>query len=105
MTGVASLLGASFLVTLPAALLMFKDSAGWGIFLLVWGAVLVGWLDNILKPVLIGSRARMPFVLVFFSILGGLKMYGLLGLILGPILIASLLTFVKIYRETYDATI
>jgi predicted PurR-regulated permease PerM len=44
----------------------------------------------------------MPFVLVFFSILGGLKMYGLLGLILGPILIASLLTFIKIYRDTYE---
>ena len=43
----------------------------------------------------------MPFVLVFFSILGGLKMYGFLGIILGPILIASVLTFIKIYREAY----
>jgi predicted PurR-regulated permease PerM len=101
-TGVVSLLGASFIITFPVALFMFKDSTGWGIFLLVWGMVVVGWLDNLLKPYLIGSRARMPFVLVFFSILGGLKMYGLLGLILGPILIASLLTFIKIYRDTYE---
>ncbi len=100
--GVVSLLGASFTVTLPVAIFMFKDSLGWGIFLLIWGAVVVGWLDNFLKPVLIGSRARIPFVLVFFSILGGLKMYGLLGLILGPILIASLMTFIKIYRDTYN---
>lgn len=101
-TGTVSLLGASFIITMPVALFMFKDSVAWGIFLLIWGAVVVGWLDNFLKPILIGSRARMPFVLVFFSILGGLKMYGLLGLILGPILIASLLTFIKIYRDTYE---
>jgi predicted PurR-regulated permease PerM len=101
--GAVSLLGASFLITLPVALFMFKDSVAWGIFLLIWGAVVVGWLDNVLKPILIGSRARMPFVLVFFSILGGIKMYGLMGLILGPVLIASLMTFIKIYRDAYEA--
>jgi predicted PurR-regulated permease PerM len=63
----------------------------------------VGWLDNFLKPILIGSRARMPFVLVFFSILGGIKAYGLLGLILGPIVVASVLVFVRIYKEAYGA--
>jgi predicted PurR-regulated permease PerM len=100
--GAVSLLGASFIITMPVALFMFKDSVGWGIFLLLWGMIVVGWLDNLLKPLLIGSRARMPFILVFFSILGGLKMYGLLGLILGPILMASLMTFIKIYRDTYE---
>lgn len=102
-TGLASLLGASFIVTLPAGVLMLMENTPRGTFLLLWGAIAVGWLDNILKPLLIGSRARMPFVLVFFSILGGLKMYGLLGLILGPILVASVLTFIRIYREAYGS--
>jgi predicted PurR-regulated permease PerM len=103
-TGAASLLGASFLVTIPAALIVMMDRTGTGWFLLFWGMIAVGWLDNFLKPILIGSRARMPFVLVFFSILGGLKAYGLLGLILGPILVASVLAFVRIYREAYGAS-
>lgn len=100
-TGMASLLGASFLVTFPVAIFAAMVSPGKGLFLFIWGAVAVGWLDNFLKPILIGSQARMPFVLVFFSILGGLKMYGLLGIILGPILVASVLAFVRIYREAY----
>jgi predicted PurR-regulated permease PerM len=103
-TGVASLLGASFIVTVPVALIVMMERSAAGIFLLIWGLTAVGWLDNFLKPILIGSRARMPFVLVFFSILGGLKMYGLLGLILGPILVAAVLAFVRIYREAYGAT-
>lgn len=101
-TGMASLLGASFLVTLPVALFVWTGAPAKGLFLLIWGAVAVGWLDNLLKPILIGSQARMPFVLVFFSILGGLKMYGLLGIILGPILVASVLAFIRIYREAYS---
>jgi predicted PurR-regulated permease PerM len=100
-TAFTSLLGASFIVTLPVALFVMINNTGWGIFLLLWGMLVVGLLDNFLKPILIGSRARMPFVLVFFSLLGGLKMYGLLGLVLGPILVASVLTFIRIYREAY----
>ncbi len=99
----ASLLGASFIITFPTALIVMTERTGAGIFLLIWGMTAVGWLDNFLRPILIGSRARMPFVLVFFSILGGLKAYGLLGLILGPILVASVMAFIRIYKEAYGA--
>jgi predicted PurR-regulated permease PerM len=102
LTGMTSLLGASVLVTLPVSLFVFQQSTGWGVFLLLWSLVLVGFMDNILKPLLIGSRTRMPFILIFFSILGGIKMYGFLGFIMGPVLVASFLTFVKIYREAYS---
>jgi predicted PurR-regulated permease PerM len=103
-TSMASMLGASFLVTLPVALTVMRESAGRGIFLIVWGMGVVGVLDNILKPILIGSRARMPFILIFFSIVGGIKLYGFLGFILGPMLVASFLSFVKIYQEEYEAS-
>ena len=102
-TGLASLIGASFLVTVPVGLTMLANNVPWGLFLLAWGMGLVGLMDNFLKPILIGSRARMPFVLIFFSILGGLKLYGLMGLFLGPILVATFLTFLKIYQEEYPA--
>lgn len=80
---------------------MFQESVGWGIFLLIWGIAVVGFLDNVLKPILIGSRARMPFVIIFFSIVGGVKAYGLLGFVLGPVIVASFFTFVDIYRKGY----
>jgi predicted PurR-regulated permease PerM len=102
-TAMVSLLGASFLVTVPVALFVMSQSKAWGIFLLIWGMVVVGMLDNLLKPILIGSKARMPFFLIFFSIIGGIKLYGPMGFMLGPILVASFLTFVKIYREEYLA--
>jgi predicted PurR-regulated permease PerM len=102
-TSMASLLGASILVTLPVALSVMRESTGWGIFPLVWSLGVVGVLDNFLRPILIGSRARMPFILIFFSIVGGIKLYGFLGFILGPILVASFLSFVNIYQEEYEA--
>ncbi len=102
-TSMASMLGASFLVTLPVSISVMRVSTGWGIFLLVWSIGVVGLIDNFLKPILIGSRARMPFILIFFSIVGGIKLYGLLGFILGPVLVAGFLSFVKIYQEEYDA--
>ncbi len=101
-TSMASMLGGSFLVTVPVALSVMRESKPWGIFLLVWSLGVVGIMDNFLKPILIGSKARMPFMLIFFSIIGGIKLYGFLGFILGPVLVASFLAFVKIYREEYD---
>lgn len=101
-TSLAAMLGASAIVTLPVAFSVLRESSGWGIFLLIWALGVVGAVDNFLKPILIGSRARMPFILIFFSIVGGVKLYGFLGFFLGPMLIASFLSFVKIYREEYD---
>jgi predicted PurR-regulated permease PerM len=102
-TSLSAMLGASVLVTLPVAFSLLRENTGWGIFLLFWALGVVGVVDNFLKPLLIGSRARMPFILIFFSIIGGVKLYGLLGFILGPMLVASFLSFVKIYREEYNA--
>jgi predicted PurR-regulated permease PerM len=101
-TAMASLLGSSFLVTLPVALPVLHTRPAWGVFLLVWAVGIVGVLDSVLKPILIGSRAQMPFILIFFSIVGGIELYGLLGFILGPMLVASFLSFVKIYQEEYE---
>jgi predicted PurR-regulated permease PerM len=102
-TALAAMLGSSILVTLPVALAVWRESTAMGIFLVVWALAVVGIIDNFLKPVLIGSRAKMPFILIFFSIVGGVKLYGFLGFILGPMLVASFLSFVKIYREEYEA--
>ena len=102
MTGVAAMIpvvGAA-LIWAPIGLFIFAQSSGWGIFILLWG-IFVSVSDNFLKPIFIGSQARMPILLIFCGIIGGLNVYGVTGVIVGPILIAGLLAFITIYRENY----
>ena len=100
-TGLISLLGSSYIVTLPVSLALMRRDLATGLFLLAWCTAVVAVPGHILKPYLIGSRTRLPFVLVFFSLLGGLETFGLLGLILGPVLVATFMTIVTIYREEF----
>jgi predicted PurR-regulated permease PerM len=89
------------LVWAPIGIFVLTQDTAWGIFVLVWGFFLVSLIDNFLKPILIGSQARMPILLIFCGIIGGANVYGITGLIVGPILIAVLLAFISIYREYY----
>ncbi len=98
---VLSLFGASVLITIPAAFWVMNHDIGWGIFLLVWGILVSVLGDNVLKPNLIGSKARMPFLVMLFSTLGGIKLYGFMGLFLGPMVVTAFLTFWSIYRRDY----
>jgi predicted PurR-regulated permease PerM len=86
----------------PVAIYLFWTAPMWkGIAMLAWGAGVVTTVDNVLRPLLIGQGAKLPVLFLFFSILGGLGAYGLIGLFLGPILLAILLTAIQIYREEY----
>lgn len=89
------------LVWLPlSAAMYFWKGANTGLFVLLWGAVAVGLLDNILRPILIGKGAKLPIFLLFLGIFGGMKVYGPLGLLLGPLLVSCIVVFLQIYRET-----
>ena len=95
-------LGGTALVWGPVALYLLWVGPVWkGVALLVWGAGVVTTADNVLRPLLIGKGAQLPVLLLFFSILGGLAAYGLIGVFLGPILLAILLTAIQLYREEY----
>jgi predicted PurR-regulated permease PerM len=67
-----------------------------------WGALVISSADNVIRPLIIGGRTQIPTVFLFFGILGGLQAYGFLGVFLGPVIIATLVAFVRIYREQYD---
>ena len=76
------------LVMLPAVgWLFWSDSTGWGTFLLVW-TVIVGTMDNFLRPYLIKQGADLPLLLIFAGVIGGLFAFGLLGLFVGPVVLA-----------------
>jgi predicted PurR-regulated permease PerM len=66
-----------------------------------WGVLVIGSIDNFIRPLVIGGRTQIPTVFLFFGILGGLQAYGFLGMFLGPAVIAILVAFARIYREQY----
>ena len=57
--------------------------------------------DNVIRPLIIGGRARLPTFLLLFAILGGMSVYGFLGVFLAPVILAALLSFLDIYRDLY----
>jgi len=83
--------GAVLAYLAAAALLVAQGSVGWAIAIAVWGSVVVFVLDHFVRPVLIGSATRLPFVAVLLGIIGGIEAWGLIGVVLGPALMAALL--------------
>lgn len=85
------------LVWLPAGLWLLATESIWkGGALLLWGTFAVSGIDNILRPYFIGGAAQIPFLLVLFGVLGGIGSFGLLGLFVGPAILAVLLA---LWRE------
>jgi len=76
------------LVLLPAVIwLYWSGDSGWGTFLLIW-MLLVGSLDNFLRPILIKKGADLPLLLIFAGVIGGLIGFGLVGIFVGPVVLA-----------------
>src|SRR5215475_13341511 len=67
--------------------------------LALWGALVIGTIDNVLRPKLVGEKARLHELLIFFSVLGGLQVWGPLGLVLGPVMIAITLALFDIFKH------
>ena len=76
--------------------LLLQGQVGAGIGLLLWGALAVSWIDNLVRPLVISGVAKIPFLLVLFGVLGGLAAFGLIGLFVGPLILAILLA---LWRE------
>lgn len=94
--------GGAALVWVPAGVyLLVTGQTGMGIFVMAWGTVIVGTVDNLLRPWILtktGAKDIHP-LLLFFAILSGLGMFGMSGIVFGPLLLAFLTTIVQIYRD------
>jgi predicted PurR-regulated permease PerM len=87
------------LVLAPAAIWVFwSGSTGWGVFLGVW-ALIVGTMDNFLRPVLIKRGADLPLLLIFAGVIGGLFAFGLVGIFVGPVMLAVSYTLMDAWLE------
>jgi predicted PurR-regulated permease PerM len=88
------------IVLLPATIWVFYNgSTGWGVFMAVW-TVVVGMLDNVLRPVLIKRGADLPLLLIFAGVIGGLLGFGLVGIFVGPVILAVSYTLIDAWIET-----
>jgi predicted PurR-regulated permease PerM len=77
------------IIWIPAAAWLFAQSTpGWGVFMCLWGILGISSVDNFLRPYLISQGSKMPFVLIFCGVIGGAFAFGLVGVFLGPTLLA-----------------
>ncbi|PWE17966.1 AI-2E family transporter [Marinicauda salina] len=90
------------LVWAPAGIwLIAEGQTVAGVAVLVWGAAVVGVLDNILRPVLVGKDAKMSDLMVLLSTLGGLMLFGAIGIVIGPVIAALFTSVWYIYAQSY----
>jgi predicted PurR-regulated permease PerM len=91
------------LILIPAAIFLFlKGNIGAGVFFIVFYVILSGGIEYLFKPRVVGKRAKMHTLLVFLSIMGGLKLFGILGIIYGPLIVTAFLTLTDIYHANYQ---
>ena len=86
-------------VWVPAGLvLLLQGKTGAGIFILVWGAVVISNSDNVIRIFVVKGPVRMHPLLLFFAIMGGLNLAGILGVVYGPLVLAMVQALLEIFR-------
>ncbi len=95
-------LGAA-LVWLPVAIWLFATGAIWqGIALVAWGVLVIGLVDNLLRPMLVGKATLMPDYVVMITTLGGMVVFGINGFVLGPVIAAMFFAVWHLYLTTRE---
>ena len=88
-------------IWLPAAIYLLATGSIWqGVVLLTFGAFVIGLVDNILRPLLVGKDTKMPDYVVLISTLGGLATFGLNGFVIGPVIAAMFIAAWDIFYES-----
>ncbi|MDF1584459.1 MAG: HAD-IC family P-type ATPase [Methyloprofundus sp.] len=81
------------LVWMPISIMLILTGQSWqGVGLLLWGFLIVSTVDNVIRPLVISGASRVPFLVVLLGVLGGLTAFGMIGLFLGPVILAVLLS-------------
>ena len=94
----------SGLVWLPVAVYLLATGAVWqGIVLIVWGVFVIGLVDNVLRPVLVGKDIKMPDYVVLISTLGGIAVFGVNGFVIGPVIAAMFMAVWDIFAPSRPA--
>jgi len=91
----------SFLIWLPLAIYLLA-TGHWvkALLLIVWGGLVISTIDNLLRPKLVGTQTRLHELFIFFSVLGGISVFGLLGIVLGPVVLAITLGLLQTFSRS-----
>lgn len=90
-------------VSLVAALLLYATGHPYmAIFMVAWGVIVVGLVDNVIKPLLIKRGMEIHGAVVFFALLGGLAAFGSIGLIVGPLVVSMFLSLLQMYHRDFS---
>ena len=92
-------IGAVPVLIVAVGWLYWSGSPGWGTFLL-GVTVIAGTIDNVLRPILIKKGADLPLLLVFVGVIGGLVAFGLIGIFVGPVVLAVSYTLLSAWMES-----
>jgi predicted PurR-regulated permease PerM len=91
-------IGGTALIWIPTSLILLIQGAfAKGIILLAIGVFVISMMDNFLRPLLVGARTKIHPLLLFFSVLGGIQAFGMIGLIAGPLVATLCITLIEIY--------
>ncbi|MDA3856011.1 MAG: AI-2E family transporter [Candidatus Woesearchaeota archaeon] len=92
----------AFLIWVPAGIFLLIEGQIWqGVFVLVWGVVVVSNVDNIVRPKLVGKFADIHPLEVFLGVIIGLSTFGMIGIVLGPLIVSLFKTLIKVYHQEY----
>ena len=90
------------LVWVPAAgYLLLAGNWGKALFLVVWSALVVGSIDNFLRPMLMKGEGEISSIYLFFAILGGINLFGIVGILYGPLIVGIMAVLVHLYELEY----
>jgi predicted PurR-regulated permease PerM len=93
-------IGGTALIWIPTSVILLIHGAfARGIILLAIGVFVISMMDNFLRPLLVGARTKIHPLLLFFSVLGGIQAFGMIGLIAGPLVATLCITLVEVYTQ------
>lgn len=98
------LLGTGIVIAPAALWLVLTGSVTKGVVLAVVGFGVIGTVDNFLRPFLVGGRTQMSALVLFISVMGGIGVFGMLGLVMGPIVVATAKSLLDVYGRQYEET-
>lgn len=100
-TSLVPYVGASIIWFPMGLAFLLQGEVGWGIFLILWGGAVVSMIDNIVRPLFIGNRTNMHPLATFLAVLGGIFVFGLKGIVFGPLILSLTVTIIHIYQLEY----
>jgi len=71
------------------------------VILFLFGVLVISLIDNVMKPALIGEKTRLPYFMLLLGMLGGIKIYGIIGVFLAPVVLSLFFALIKIYQKKF----